>query len=53
MTKFFRTRLQTRAREIRNLGSLYTLLEGISQKTPEKRKQSTKNLIEERNPEAT
>jgi len=32
------------SRKIRNLGSLYTLMEGISQKTPEKRKQSTQRL---------
>ena len=32
------------ARNICNLGSLYTLIEEISQKTPEKRKQHTKRL---------
>jgi len=32
-------------RKIHNLGSLYTLKEGISQKTPEKQKQSTKRLF--------
>ena len=40
------------ARKIRNLGSLCTLLEGISQKTPQKRKQSTKRLFGERTPDA-
>ena len=33
------------ARNICNLGSLYTLIEGILQKTPEKRKQHTKRLM--------
>jgi len=39
------------ARKIRNRGSLYALMEGISQKTPEKRKQSTRRLFVERTPD--